>query len=829
MIGMTSMRKPYLLLLVAGLLLWGCMTWPLPRYFGRAVPYVERRTPDVKTVSELVPGDHIQLLYHFWLCRDMLAGKTPAFSNVYEFNTGTGSVPRKFDPYYIPFSLVYALVSPLFGHAAGWNAAGLFSVLLGLFGFFALARRFSLSDTAAGVVALVATAFPYRWITLLGGSPTGYASCLVPWLLYGLDTAVRDKRPVGGFVAGAALFFSYCSDLHVFYFSALLTPCWCAFSWLADDAPVIPDKARLRAVCLALLPTIALAGAAAVLSSAASGNLAKSTMAAGRDLRELRLFSPIKSALFRWEHLGPSNHIFAGTGLALLLGFGFLAFGLGFRRDTSRAKGRPLLLTALLVLAVVAIVLLALGTYGPWNALPIRAARKLIPKYRMIRQPMKIFCILPPILCVLLSLLYRRIAAAGPVLKGFALLLAIGAVTEQALWLQPALCELPADLPAYTRAADYARANGHLFPHAVCLPLWPGDSHFSSIYEYGALTSRIRLVNGYAPAVPEDYAEKVFSKLSSLNNGVLDEEQRQLLLSIGVNLLLFHEQPYPAKVSPFPSGVALRLLRGNPALREIAGGGGVFAFAFTGEKADPGRGYGDAPPDTSFPASYQWSTSRLTDRGREPGHARTYQTRLRAPVPLAPDMRYLLLLSGGGKILGSCGHEIDVPDKPTWVSVPFSDPFGEKFRVVEGSPVAHHAFIVAGKATTSNPACTNFVWQASDLFHFGYSETNGYVTISKKRNPAGIALYGPDLPFPKGLYTATLTGRFAEGDAFAVRTIGDDGRRLAVKKTQGAGGNATSSTSLTFESDGMRPLSLEYHFAARGEARVERLELRRVK
>jgi hypothetical protein len=560
-------------------------------------------------------------------------------------------------------------------------------------------------------------------------------------------------------------------------------------------------------------------------------------MAGGRNLKELILFSPIKSALFRREYLGPSNHIFTGVALFVLLGFGYFAFSLGFRDGKSAKRLKTCLLAGLLTLAIVAIVLLALGTYGPWGALPIRTARTFIPKYRMIRQPMKIFCILPPILCVLLSLLYRRIASAHIIVRFATVLFAIATVGEQVFWLHTGLCELPESFPAYANAAAYVRAHEQGKPHAVCLPLWPGDSHFSSIYEYGALTSRIRLVNGYAPAVPEDYAEKIFSKLSSLNNGELNEDQRQLLLSIGVNLLLFHEQPYPSKVSPFPSGVALRLLRGNPALREIACGDGGFAVAFTVEKADPGRGYGGTPPDTCFPASYHWPMSRLTDRGREPGHARTYQTRLRPPVPVAPGLCSRMLLSGRGKLQGDCGHEIKVPAKPRWVSVPFTDPMGENFRVVDGDPVAHHAFIAAGANTTFNPACSNFVWRASDLFHFGHSSDDvsnamakaDGVTFNTKRNPAGMMLYGPDLPFPKGLYTATITGRFAPGDAFVVSTIGDGGRRLALAKLQDAGGDAATSTSLTFRSDGLAPLRLEYHYAACGDACVERLELRRGK
>ncbi|MBQ6923666.1 MAG: hypothetical protein IJQ73_03410 [Kiritimatiellae bacterium] len=827
---MTLKLRPYLLLLVAGLLLWAGMTRPLVCHFGRAIPYNERRSPNTPALSAIVPGDHIQLLYHFWLCRDMLAGKTPAFSNVYEFNTGDDDARRQFDTYYIPFSLVYALVSPLFGHAAGWNAAGLFSVLLGLFGFYALARRFLDSDGVAGAVALVAAAFPYRWITLLGGSPTGYASCLVPWLLYGLDKAVRDKRPGGGLVAGLALFFAYCSDLHVFYFSALLTPVWCVFCWFADDAPLRPDATRVRQVLRALLPTILLAGAAVALSVSASGNLAKSTMSGGRDLRELKLFSPIRSGLVRWQSLGPSNHIFAGTGLAILLGLGYLVFGLGLRKGNGTARrGRLCLLAALLTLALTAVVLLALGTYGPCNALPIRLARKLIPKYTMIRQPMKIFCILPPILCVLLALLYRRIASARRLVQVAALLLALAAVGEQVLWFRPALCELPDHLPAYSGAASYARtladskSDGERWekPHAVCIPLWPGDSHFSSIYEYGAMTSRIRLVNGYAPAVPGDYYEGVFSKLSSLNKGVLDEKQRQLLTSIGVNLIIFHEQPYPSKVSPFPSSVALRLLRGNPALREVGGGEGAYAFVFTGAKAEPERGYGESSPDTLFPAAYHWPQSRLTGPGMEQGHARIFRTHMRAPVPIAPGMCYKLLLSGGGRLRGDCGHTVEVPSKLAWVSVPITDPMGEAFTVVEGDPQMRHAFIGAGRAVASSGNAT-FSWAASDLFHFGYSD-GGAVTFEQARNNAGIVLYGPDLPFRAGRYIATIDGDFTDGDTFMVRTVGDGGQQLAVVPLKAGETRAN----ISFRYDGLLPLRLDYAFSGKGRSRVNGFILER--
>ncbi len=819
---MKNRCRPYLTLLAAGLALWAVFSWPLPRHFGGAIPYKFRRGPNTPAISTIVPGDHIQLLYHFWLCRDMLAGKTPAFSNIYEFNTGDDASRRKFDPYYIPFSLVYAAVSALFGHAAGWNAAGLFASLLAFFGFFALARRFSDSDFVAFVCAVMASSFPYRWITLFGGSPTGFAASLAPWIVLGLDQAVRDGRAVGGLIAGVAFLFSYCSDLHVFYFAALLAPAWCAFSLMADESPRPIGKRRLLDIVKALAPVAILAGAAAVLAMTTNGSLGDSTMSGGRSLSELKLFSAIPSGLFRWQELGPSNHIFAGTGLALFFACAFVFFACGFRGLSTKTTLRRLSAVMFLSLAVVAIVLLALGTYGPWTALPVRAARKLIPKYATIRQPVKIFCILPPLLCVLMAILSRRLACARPLWKRLFALLALGAVVEQALWLKPALCLLPASLPAYTAAAGYARENGISRPHAVCIPLWPGDSHFSSIYEFGALTSRIRLVNGYAPAVPADYYGKVFSKLDSLNQGVLDEGQRQLLKSIGVNMLVFHEQPYPSKVSPFPSAAALRLLRGNPALREIGGGDGAFAFAFTGAKAEPERGYGESLPDTLFPAACHWPQSRLTGPGMEQGHARLYRTHMRAPVPIAPGMCYKLLLSGGGRLKGDSGHEVEVPANPAWVSVPITDPMGEAFTVVEGDPTMRHAFIGAGVEVAASRNNT-FSWAASDLFHFGYSE-GGAVTFAQGRNDAGIVLYGPDLPFRAGRFIATIDGDFTDGDAFFARTIGDGGRQLAAVPLKACSGGQFH---ISFEYDGILPLRLDYAFSGKGQSRVNGFILER--
>ena len=184
-------------------------------------------------------------------------------------------------------------------------------------------------------------------------------------------------------------------------------------------------------------------------------------------------------------------------------------------------------------------------------------------------------------------------------------------------------------------------------------------------------------------------------------------------------------------------------------------------------------------------------------------------------------MSYKFLMSGGGRLKGDCGHEVEVPQKPSWVSVSFTDPMGEAFTVVEGNPVMHHAFIGAGREVALSRNST-FSWAASDLFHFGYSGGSA-VTFDERRNGAGIVLYGPDLPFRAGRFIATIDGDFTDGDVFFARTIGDGGRQLAAIPLKAGEAKAT----LSFKYDGLLPLRLDYRFSGKGHSRIEGFILER--
>ncbi len=755
------------LLLLAGLGLWAATAWPLPRLFSEAIPYTNLN-PEPQAIRPIASGDHLQLLYHFWLGLDALSGHSPLFYNVYEFNLGDDSARLQPDLYYMPFSLVYAALAPFAGHAAGWNAAGLASVLLGLLALGLLARRFTDSPSAVLLATLVAAAFPYRWITLFTGSPTGFAMAFPPLLAYGLDRAIRDRSPLGGLLAGLALFFSYTTDLHVFYFSALASPFFAllSFAMLARKPREWPGE--VRRIVLPLVPFILLALAAAGTSALMSRHLAGSVMAGGRTISEICAYSPPAIGLVSSRNLGMANHAYFGIPMFLLWIAATLLWAAAlFRRvSAERPPAAERVAVAALAAAVAGVILLALGAHAPFDGLPIRAARKLIPQYTMIRQTVKIYCLLPALLAPLFALLFDGILRPSrrPAARAAAavVLLALAAWTfvQSLAQTSPGFCRLPRANAAYAAIAGDAAANAGRPAHALALPLWPGSSHWTSIYEYGVMLSRVRLVNGYAPAVPAGYFEDIFRKYESLNQGVATDEQLDGLLALGVRHLVLHANVFPEQVSPFPPAATLRALTGHPRLALIADDGQTFAFRIL-----PRHPVGHMPhanwPDTLYAASRLWKW----DPPLEIPAAKSAPLLLRAPVFPAPDLRYLLrpaedstqplLIPPGKEGLSSLTHPI--AGFPDWLQAEMTSPTGALVSAISGPVALEYALLAAGELPAPGPDGSIHIPPAL-LFHSGHSSPGqGSVSFAPETVPAGIALYGPNLPVPPGTYDISIS------------------------------------------------------------------------
>jgi hypothetical protein len=103
------------------------------------------------------------------------------------------------------------------------------------------------------------------------------------------------------------------------------------------------------------------------------------------------------------------------------------------------------------------------------------------------------------------------------------------------------------------------------------IPLWPGDSHQSSLYQHYAMLDRVPRVNGYSPLVRTDYIEKIFKQLGTLNQGELDRRQYELLRELNVEFITVHNNKdiFLPKVSPFGALTTIRRLYNSPYLEYV--------------------------------------------------------------------------------------------------------------------------------------------------------------------------------------------------------------------------------------------------------------------
>jgi len=598
-------------------LVWFWFSWPLPRYFASGIPSAAHLEP--ADVQPLIPGDHLQFMYYCWLAGDMLAGKTPLFCNLYEFNTGEdprdipkteirklpGFLAKKAnkqngyrpDPYYFPFSFVYSAGALAGGRAFGWNFTGFISLWMTFFLTWLLVRRYTRESWLAGCAALIAIALPFRWINLFGGSPAGFAMVWIPAIFLGIDLAVRDGKSAGGIMAGLALLLASWTDNHIFFFGALATPFWALVSASAGMAAGRKWKDSWQKIFAALLPIpLFLGGALAfpalmqMLAGTPAANQYLASSVGARTLREIALYSPVPGGFVAWIPSGISSHIYIGFSAAVFLAAGMagLVFDAWRGRDDSR---RQLFIMLLLLAGIAGVMALALGANGPAHAALLKICRKIIPPYAMIRQPAKIFCLMPSFLAVAagISLGALMVHMKTRRIKIFAGLLFCAAVTgEYVFRVNPTVSILDSKQGAYEAVANDAAAAGKA-PHALVVPLWPGDSHQSSIYQHYASLYRVRMVNGYNPFVSKVYFENVFRPYESVNQGCLTDRQINDLLRRQIEYIILHEDLFPEKVSPFPVGWTLKQFLTHKRLRLVKQDGRVWAFKMLAEpKLPPG-------------------------------------------------------------------------------------------------------------------------------------------------------------------------------------------------------------------------------------------------
>lgn len=732
----------------------------------------------------MIPGDHLQFLYYCWLAGDMLTGKTPLFHNLYEFNTGDDRARFQPDPYFIPFSLVYTAGSWLGGRAFGWNLTGFLSIWLTLLMTWILVRRYTLSEWISGVSAIVAIALPFRWICLLGGSPSGFAMMWIPVVWLGIDLAVREYSVRGGFLAGVAVLFSCWTDMHVFFFAVLTIPAWCIialiyrteFGWKRLDSYIHLFKALIPVILLTAL-ALGFPSLMKWLAEFKTGLATAADMVGKRSLREVTLYSPNWKGFFTWHRPGSSGLIYIGYTVVLFLVTGGLTLLWQSIREWKR-HWRSLLILALLCIGITGIGCLALGTRGPAHGAMLKLCRLIIPPYGMIRQPAKIFCLMPSFLSVALAMALTALVNLKK--RGWRFVIPVIFVsliiTEYALRVNPTVSLLENQQQAYAAVANDAAVEGKA-PRALVIPLWPGDSHYSSVYQYFASLYRVRMINGYTPFIKQDYFDNVFRRFESINQGDLSDDQIQALLDMNINTILVHEDLFPEKVSPFPVTFTLRQLLNHPRLRLLEQDGRVWAFKILPEPVEKKEilSHWDI-----FGSARKWEaescrrehTATMADPATggnafialaEPG---AWMGTTQVRVGRAPNLRWLVRARGAGTLSAHLVAEgrtkCQIPlaiDTSNWIWLTIPVTTHDTYSLI-----ALKLERQQGVIDIDSILLTAGQWQSPKVgqdvsipgpcfFHAGYiNRDHDSVVLKKDRDPKALVFYGPKLPLEKGRY-----------------------------------------------------------------------------
>lgn len=780
-----SGRYKLLISLLIAVVLWILFTWPLARYFTSGIPATYRA--EKSSYRNMMPGDHLQLLYRFWLASEVISGRTPVFSNVYEFNTGDDAARRRLHFGYFPLSLVYAGAAAINGRAFGWNVTTMVATGCSFLFTWLLVSRYLRQAWLACAVSCVAISLPYRWVVLLGGSPTGIGSAFIPMLAYGIDRAVRDGCLRGGILAGLAFFFCYSSDLHTFYFAGFLIPACCLFALTAHkrERPLRDDWPRiLRALC----PLIIVGVAMVTLSLAESTRFSGTDLDGGRHIDEVARFSPTAAGLLAWRHpAAPDNHMFLGYAYPLLILLGIVAGAIG-GADARRPLAALLAVTA----ALVVIVSLALGTNGPLEGRILFAARKLAPKYDMIRQPDKIMLLAPTCLALAAGLaasILSRSRLPKPCVYGLVGTLCLASIIEHKFQIAPTISGLDTEQPAYAAIRNDAEARGNARPHALILPLWDGRSHMSSLYEHYASLYRIRMLNGYSATVPRSYRYEVVGPLERANHGHLSSAAIASLLDRGIEYLVFHDGLFSEAVAPFPATVVLKQLLANRHLTLLAQHRYVWSFRVSREARSESRPNVLESCTVGFP-SRRWEVEKLAPER----HAITLDTKAAggAYVTLTSGadavscepihataldpVHYMLRIRGTG-VLKANVDSAGAPLRPVslnvsgsgwqWLTIPVpvettqAGPFHLRLACRDGSLDLDALLLSAGTwqmpregETVSTPAAC--------FFHSGYFDPQrNSVILTARQDAESIALFGPYLPLRVGRYRVTMHYRSA--------------------------------------------------------------------
>ncbi len=605
------------------------------------------------------------------------------------------------------------------------------------------------------------------------------------------------------------------------------------------------------------------AGAAAMATSVAvslawifhlKGSLFTGTnVAGGRSMAETLLFTASLGDVFRRANPAVETYIYPGLSCLLLVAAG-AAVGLLAGRRPGEGSRRQLFLFFGAVSALS--FLFCLGQSGEAIFPFYGGIRRAIPYLQYGRIPSRAMLVFVPAFTVTLGLAVDRLLALAPRGRAAAAAgLAFAAVIL--VDFSPASRLGLTRLTAGNRVYE-EKGGGPAGNKILEVPLWPGDSSWSSIYQYWVTRYRHDIINGYNPVVPPGYVERIFQPLAGVNVGWLGEDEGRLLDELGVGRLVLHEEVFPGQVSLFPFALTLKGLRASPRLRYRTRDEGLWLFECETRAPAPSAAADvwNSPQGLVFQAetpSMRPSRLEKTAAGWAAVSGDPARPAVRGPDRLFPPGRFraslrlaftggagaspagLLLRDRAGAVLAESGIPAGMAapgeffdyrfvyelEKPTRISFELYPPAGaavlldrvyvvyddqeDPFRTVEFEDLPHAGLLEEDPAASGG-------WD---------------VRLTAGRDPSMPFVYGPRRWLPPGKWRVSAVYRSEGAPAGTVLAREHLGRVVAEAPLGPTAGAGWGRAEMVFAAPRGLFLDMEVKYSGRADLRLDRLEATR--
>lgn len=522
-------------------------TYPLVCYFTKGMPYSHYAGKGYEVVP-LIQGDYLHLYYKMWLFKDAVCGQTPFFSDPYQFNIN--DTTKAFSTQFLPLSFIFTIFS-CFGMNFAYNVLVILSFVLAGVSMYLLVRFYTQRDFPAFIGGLIFSLAPFRLAQLLGGHPNGFLFFLIPLTVYFLEMAFLKRSVKYSIFSGLCIFSLALMELHLMYYLTLFLIPFIVLGGFIDK-----QKGRWECV-MPVLFFMLLSFLWVYFSRGLGGSIA----AGGRRLMEVKLHSPSISDLFKRVNPKSENFIYLGIIPLLLTAFSFRFCFLRNARETDKGYYKEVFIV-FYFLVFLATTLLSLGPSMDRIFPLYRLAYKFVPYFNYPRASARIivFAFLSLSILAGFGIKWMGHLKLGKKIKFpiFTILL-LGILADYFPARPVGISLLPQkENEVYSLIKEDVGSQ-----RLLELPIWPGDSSWSSLYLYYITKTHARVINGYCSTVSNKYVEDIFIPLYNLDFGEMRKEQYSLLKKLNVKYIILHGEAYPYKVSPYPFFLAIENLKNS--------------------------------------------------------------------------------------------------------------------------------------------------------------------------------------------------------------------------------------------------------------------------